>query len=89
MNLDTLRETQAKQQNGGVGTSATLAKCIRCGEETGVVSAWDKNAWMILSVPPETLDRLYEALELLKQQGMTVPEMIATVQRLVPEQRIA
>jgi hypothetical protein len=44
---------------------------------------------MILSVPPQTLDRLYEALRLMKLRGLSVPEMIAAIQRLVPDQHIA
>ena len=79
-----LEITQATHQFDKIGTSAMLARCNRCGRQTGIIIASDRNAWLMLPTPPENLQELYYALRNLMQKGASVATIAKHFEKIVP-----
>jgi len=82
-----LEITQATHQFDKIGTSAMLAKCKRCGRQTGIIIASDRNAWLMLPTPPENLQELYYALRNLMQKGVPVQQLAKRFEKILPAYR--
>jgi len=88
LNATIVREVaQATVQFDNVGTSAMLAKCRHCGQQTGILIASDKNAWLMLPTPPENLQELYYALRNLMKKGVPVQQLAKQLQQVIPPRR--
>ena len=85
LNATIVREVaQATVQFDNVGTSAMLAKCRHCGQQTGILIASDKNAWLMLPTPPENLQELYYALRALMKKGAPVATIAKHFEKILP-----
>jgi len=78
-----LEITQATHQFDMIGTSAMLARCRHCGQQTGILIASDRNAWLMLPTPPEALQELYYALRNLMKKGVPVQQLAKRLQEVI------
>ena len=79
--------TQTTCVHDSVGTSVMLVKCQTCKQQTGILIASDRNAWLLLPVPPENLFEMHEALRALMQKGASVATIAMHFEKMLPAHR--
>jgi len=76
--------TQTTCEHDSVGTSVMLVKCQACKRQTGILIASDRNAWLLLPVPPENLFEMHEALRALMKKGAPVATIAKHFEKILP-----
>jgi len=81
--------TQTTCTYDSVGTSVMLATCQACKRQTGILIASDRQAWLLLPVPVESLFEMHEALRALMEKRIPVQAIAKRFEKILPAHRAA